>query len=259
MLLLYAIHVMLKLLIGLPQSLFGGLLTAILWWPKFYWNILRDPDGRSLWSMFTNPHFRGRYKHSKARISRHTKRQFIAKGKVKIQPTHARQNVYSSYQVHGAFAHVGQNENQKVLQTTAAASKDIYFDDPLRLSVPYQYFWERIPEPPDNDFMHVLACLSIVGIYCCFTVYATGLIFWHRISKRADESVTAIKAQDVTKSRTSDVTLRSKNKMSNDMSLRQSLKIVLKSHTLILMALRSLLITRLTVLSAMIDHSLLAN
>ena len=194
MLLLYAIHIMLKLLIGLPQMILGGLLTAILWWPKFYWNILSDPDGRSLWNMFTDPRFRGSSKHSKARISRHTKRQFIAKGKVKIQPTHARHNVYSSYQVHGAYAHVGQNEKQKMLQAVAAASKDIYFDDPLRLSVPYNYVMKRIPEPPDNDFMHLLACLSIVGIYCCFAVYGIARISWYRISgKRADECVNKVR------------------------------------------------------------------
>ena len=89
--------------------------SALLWWPKFYWELMRDPGGRSLYEIFTDPRFRGSVLRTKPRISRETRRQYLEKGKMKIQPTNSRHNVFSSYQVHGAFAHVGQNENQKVM------------------------------------------------------------------------------------------------------------------------------------------------
>ena len=136
----------------------------LLWWPKFYWDLMRDPGGRSLYEIFTDPRFRGRRSGdngTKPLISRATRRQYLEKGKVKIQPTNSRHNVFSSYQVHGAFAHVGQNENQKVMNAILHATNYIYFDNPLRLSVPYESITNRIPEPPDNDFMKLVRRIKV--------------------------------------------------------------------------------------------------
>jgi len=150
--------------------------SALLWWPKFYWELMRDPGGRSLYEIFTDPRFRGSVLRTKPRISRETRRQYLEKGKMRIQPTNSRHNVFSSYQVQGAFAHLGQNENQKVMYALVHATNYIHFDDPLRLSVPYEFVTNRIPEPPDNDFMKLIACSTVVGIYAVIFTLSYYLI-----------------------------------------------------------------------------------
>ena len=164
-----------------PLNVLQLTIRVVLWWPKFYWDLMCDPGGRSLFEMFTDPRFRGSIKRTKPSISRVTRRQFLEKGKVKIQPLNAKQNIFTSYQVQGAFAHFGQNENQKLMNAITTATNYIHFDDPLRLSVPYEYIAKRIPEPPDNDFMKMMACSSIIGIYAVIFTLSCFLILKHRV------------------------------------------------------------------------------
>ena len=49
------LHVTLKLSVGLLQLLPGW--TMLCFWPRFYWHILMDPDGRSLFVMLKDPRF----------------------------------------------------------------------------------------------------------------------------------------------------------------------------------------------------------
>jgi hypothetical protein len=97
-------------------------------------------------------------------VSRETRRQYLAKGKVKLQPMWASLNVFTSYQVQGAYAHLGQTMNEKVHEALRVAASAIYFDDPLRMSIPYEYLAKRLPEPPDNAFMTGLAFIAIAAI-----------------------------------------------------------------------------------------------
>ena len=115
---------------------------------------------------------------------------------MKIQPTDIRHQVYSTYQVQGAYAHLNQTENQKVQEAIKVASNVIYFDDPLRLSVPYEYVAKRLPKPPDNNFLKCLACMTIVAIYLCYFVRICMEIFYKKLrvlistSSSADQSKT---------------------------------------------------------------------
>ena len=108
----YGAHILLQLIVALPQLLPG--FTALAWWPRFYWSLLWKPTGRSLWEIITNPRFRGSVAPGRAQIARHTRRHFIAKGKVKIQPTNAKHYLHSSYQVQGTDAHLGQHGNEEL-------------------------------------------------------------------------------------------------------------------------------------------------
>ena len=82
---LYDFHTFTNFIVAFSKVL--QLSNIILWWPKFYWKIIRDQKSRSLWQIFSNPCLRGILKHRRAQISCNTKTQFIAKGKIKIQPT----------------------------------------------------------------------------------------------------------------------------------------------------------------------------
>ena len=114
---LYLFHIFLKLMIGWIPLMIGliqylPLMSIILWWPKFYWHIFSDPNGRSLFEIMLNPRYsrmpeEGPQNGPQA-VPRKTRRRFIAKGKIKICPIWSRHNCLSSYQVQGAHAHEGQ-------------------------------------------------------------------------------------------------------------------------------------------------------
>ena len=107
------------------------------------------------------------------RVSQHTRRRFVNKRKFKIQPAHSRYLLLSSYQVYGAYAHVGgagHASDSEVVAVAAATSK-LYCDDPLRVSVAYNYVRELAREPPDNEFSRLLAFIGIVFIYSFVTAY----------------------------------------------------------------------------------------
>ena len=122
--------------------------SAVCWWFKLYWNLITDPKGRPLYNILINPRYIGCKHQSQARVSRETKRHFNAKGKVKIIPPNAWHGVTSSYQVHGSYAHLGSTSHREVGDALSAASTIQYFDDPLCLSVPYNYLLDKISEPP---------------------------------------------------------------------------------------------------------------
>ena len=69
---------------------------------------------------------------------------------------------HSYYQVQGAFAHLHQNPDKDLNEAVDAATRVVYFDDPLRLTVPYNYFLERLKEPPDGILKSAFALGLIV-------------------------------------------------------------------------------------------------
>jgi hypothetical protein len=66
----------------------------------------------------------------------------------------------SHYEVRGAYAKIGAAASPEVVEAVDSATRQVYFDDPLRISAPYSFFRKRMGRPPDNDFTRFLA---IVG------------------------------------------------------------------------------------------------
>jgi hypothetical protein len=155
---LHALHFLLKLIIATVQRMpFWSFLS---FWPRLYYEIFTDPKRRSIFEMMTDPRHLSTSNNLRARVSRQTKRQFLFKGKTKITPTRLRDGVNSGYESHGAYAHLGSsvNESDKLVKTSC---KTIFLDDPLRLSIPYNYFADIAGEPPDNAFRRLLAFIGI--------------------------------------------------------------------------------------------------
>ena len=54
------------------------------------------------------------------------------------------------YYIKGAHAHLHQNMNKDLDEAVAEATVIHYYNDPLHLAVPYMFFMEILPEPPDG-------------------------------------------------------------------------------------------------------------
>ena len=50
-------------------------------------------------------------------------------------------------------------------EAVAAASAAVFYDDPLHLSIPYTFFLERLPEPPDGFLKSVLYSTLILFLF----------------------------------------------------------------------------------------------
>ena len=178
-LMLHAFHLLLKLIVALVQRMpFWSFLS---FWPRLYYKIFTDPKRRSIFEMMTDPRYLSTTYKLRARVSRQTKRQFLFKGKRKITPTRLRDGVNSGYESHGAYAHLGSsaNESDKLVKTSC---KTVFFDDPLRLSTPYQYFVDIAGEPPDNAFRRLLALIGISLIFIGILIQATMRIHMHAVT-----------------------------------------------------------------------------
>ena len=87
-----------------------------------------------------------------------------------------RLNVFSFYQVDGAYTHLGQPTIQVFLDTMRIASESLeYIDDPLRLQVPYDYIEARLKEPPDCLLARLAA---MAAISCCFVIPVLLALYW---------------------------------------------------------------------------------
>ena len=56
-----------------------------------------------------------------------------------ITPTRLRHGGNSNYESHGTYANLGSSSN-KSAEVVALSTKQIFYDDPLRLLAPYNYF-----------------------------------------------------------------------------------------------------------------------
>ena len=131
---------------------------ALTFWPKFYLNLFGPTSsGRSMYQIIFDPEAGG------IPNRKHT-------SKVKtigiIKHLWSKFNVFLSYQVHGAYAHLGQRSDKQMSDSIeATTTTKLHFDDPLRLQVPYDYIRTQIPRPPDCFCARMVAILLIGSIY----------------------------------------------------------------------------------------------
>ena len=103
---------------NMVQKFINGICFAVL----LYWSLLGPSlRGRSLLSILTSPREVIRTKNLTENI-RHADN---ARGYVKIRPLWGSLNVFSNYQVDGAYAHLGQPTIQFFLDTMCIASESL--------------------------------------------------------------------------------------------------------------------------------------
>lgn len=138
-------------------------------WPKFYWSLFRpssDRRRRSIWTIIWNPvpDFGPKTNNIPHRIVCLRDRYYC----------------HSFYQVQGAFAHLNQSPEKDLDEAVHAATAFVFYDDPLRLAVPYEYLFKRLPEPPDGMLKSILSLGLIFLIY--FLIVFKGLIrLWYQL------------------------------------------------------------------------------
>ena len=168
----YSFQVLLKLIVVSIQVF---LLWPILsFWPCFYLGTILDPNGCSLRDMDLDPGYNVGVNRLRPRVSCFTQRHFQACCRVRIQPMQPILGCVFFYTVHGAYAQLGKDTSDDVNNAVDSATKRVFFDDLLWLSVLYCFLMKHAGKPPDNAISHVIAFLGIVVIY----VAVIGYWFW---------------------------------------------------------------------------------
>jgi len=152
---LHVVHILLKLIVALVQSL--PLRSAFAFWPQFYWGILTNPNRRSLRDMLLDQRCQHSLLDSRSPVSRQTRRRFLVRNIIRIQPMRHTLGCILHYEVHGAYARLGAAASPKVEEEIDSATQWVYVDDPLRISEPCSFFRERAGRPPGNAFTRFLA------------------------------------------------------------------------------------------------------
>ena len=144
---------MLHSIVQLPINLVlqNPLILLITFWPKFYWSLFRpssDRHRRSIWQIITEPvpDFGTKTKNIQNRIVCLKERYYC----------------HSYYQVKGAYAHLNQSSEKDLDEAVHAATAIIYYDDPLRMTIPYEFLLKRLPEPPDGLTKGLLSLSLII-------------------------------------------------------------------------------------------------
>ena len=135
---------------------------GFLFWPRlFHWLFNPHAPGRSVWHILTDPEdFTSTRIKMKNRPSAEV-----------IRPLWSKFLVFSTYQVHGAYAHLHQHNREDVADALldAAGPSLPRIWDPLCLPIPYQYLSAGLFKPPD----------------CYFGQWITILIYLVPLSRRA--------------------------------------------------------------------------
>ena len=144
--LLYWLHRFADRILRGPMMVYN----ALMFWPRFYNNLFgANSTGRSFMTILFDPDGGGL-------SNRPSLRNAFSQASC-IRPIWSKFNVFSSYQVHGAYAHLHQSTNDDVSLAIEEASgpplKQIW--DPLRLAIPYRWISQALFKPPDC----CLACL----------------------------------------------------------------------------------------------------
>ena len=131
---------------------------VISFWPQFYWHLFcPSAKGRSVWSILTDP-----------------EDQFSVSRKLKnlnptgwICPLWLKYMVFLTDQVHGAYAHMNQNQNKEVAESLIESAGPALPQawDPLRLAIPYEHLSARLFKPPDCSLAKLLTILLLLGLY----------------------------------------------------------------------------------------------
>ena len=168
----YWFQVLLKLIVALVQVF--PLWSILSFWFRFYWETILDPNGHSLRDMVLDPGYDVGVNCLCPCVSLFIRRRFLACCRIHIQPMRPILGCVSFYTVHGAYAQLGEDTSDEVNNAADSATKRVFFDDPLWISVPYSFLMKRLGKPPDNAFSRAIAFLSIVVIY----VAVIGYWFW---------------------------------------------------------------------------------
>ena len=131
----------------MEQSIIG---RACLFWPKLYFCLLKpDKNRRTIWEIITSP-----VPPDGRKASKQSNR---------IPCLNATFSCFSSYQVQGAYSHLNQKHEKDLDKAVAAATTLVYYNDPLRLAVPYVHLLEMLPEPP-NGLLKSILSLTLIPI-----------------------------------------------------------------------------------------------
>jgi hypothetical protein len=131
---------------------------AISFWLRFFRHLFgTKTKGRSVWSILTDPED----KSSTARKLTNCKPAGL------IRPLWLRYMVFTTYQVHGAYAHLHQHWNEDIEECIVESVGPVLPRawDPLRLAIPYEYLSARVFKPPDCSLAKLLMILSPHGLY----------------------------------------------------------------------------------------------
>ena len=178
-------------ILQMPFQFLNVVYSTLVFWPKFYWTLLGPySDGRSIWAILCNPG--GDSSPSKRAKEYFDEQEKLASCYISLRPTNAKFNVFTSYQVDGAHAHLASRLNSQVrdglLSAIDSATVFPYFDDPFRLSVAYAYVAKHIKEPPDcllqylwAMFWHFFWAFSYVTMGYCRLQYRWACAYLARM------------------------------------------------------------------------------
>ena len=141
MFLLYWMHLLTAILFSFPFELCQGL----LFWSRLFYRLFNPHASKqSVWQILNDP---------EDCFSTQTKTKNLPSASV-IRPLWSKFLVFSTYQVHGAYAHLHQHNHEDVVDalSDAAGSSIPGVWDPLHFTIPYQYLLTRVFKPPDCYF-----------------------------------------------------------------------------------------------------------
>ena len=153
-------------LVHIPANLIyqHPLIRLITFWPKFYWSLFSPKSNRrSIWNIICDPV-----------PDSGTKTKNISTRMVCLRD---RYSCHSFYQVQGVYAHLHQSSEKDLDEAIQTATAIIYYDDPLRLAIPYEYLLEWLPEPPDGITKSLLSLTIIISIYSMIVIKGLQLFY----------------------------------------------------------------------------------
>ena len=143
-----------QIILSFPVLLWRG----VCFWPRLYFGLFGPgAAGRSIFAIIFDPE-------DETSTRRKIKNQ---KPAGTIRPLWSKFLVFSTYQVHGAYAHLFQTNNRDVSEpiTEASGPATPRAWDPLRLAVPYKFLATRIFQPPDCHLRRGLTIALLIAVY----------------------------------------------------------------------------------------------
>lgn len=181
---IYFVYWLIKFL-QLPFRLVNAIYSTICFWPRFYWHLLGpNSKGRSILDILRDPAGSSAFKRRSSNQHRLDDYQItfgsggyngstfaikpvptillhewiVGHGggiSTHLRPTIVRHNVFTSYQVDGAWcflATINKQVADSLLEAMDSRTLIPFVDDPFHLAVAYSYVSARITEPPDCAF-----------------------------------------------------------------------------------------------------------
>jgi hypothetical protein len=134
--------------------------NTLMFWPRFYNNLFgAKSTGCSFLTILFDPEDGGL-------SNRPCLRNAISQAN-RIRPIWSKFNVFSSYQVHGAYAHLHQSSGDNVSLAIEEASgpplRQVW--DPLCLATPYHWITQALFKPPDCCLARLVTIALLVVVY----------------------------------------------------------------------------------------------